>query len=74
LIKHLADQVALTRGLGAAPAGQMNLFLVLARIAHGGSRRSAVRWAGQHTMGDVLGLAPFDEDDLSAALDWLADQ
>jgi len=73
-LKHLADQVGLTRVLGTAPEGQLNLFLVLARIAHGGSRLSAVRWAGQHTVGDVLGLGPFKEDDLSAALDWLAGQ
>ena len=73
-LKHLADQVDLTRVLGAALAGKLNLFLVLARIAHGGSRLSAVRWATQHTVGDVLGLAPFDEDDLYAALDWLAGQ
>jgi len=73
-LKHLADQVGLTRVLGTAPEGKLNLFLVLARIAHGGSRLSAVRWAGQHTVGDVLGLAPFDEDDLYAALDWLAGQ
>jgi transposase len=50
------------------------LFLALARIAHGGSRLSAVRWAGQHAVGDVLGLGDFDEDDLYAALDWLAGQ
>jgi hypothetical protein len=73
-LKHLADQVGLTRVLGTAPEGKLNLVLVLARIAHGGSRRSAVRWAGQHTGGDVLGLGPFEEDDLYAALDWLAGQ
>ena len=73
-LKHLADHVGLTRVLGTAPAGQLNLFLVLARIAHGGSRLSAVRWAEQHTVADVLGLGPFDEDDLYAALDWLAGQ
>jgi len=70
-LKHLADHVGLTRVLGTAPESQLNLFLVLARIAHGGSRLSAVRWAGQHTVGDVLGLGPFEEDDLYAALDWL---
>jgi len=73
-LKHLADHVGLTRVLGTAPAGKLNLFLVLARIAHGGSRLSAVRWAEQHTVADVLGLGPFDEDDLYAALDWLAGQ
>ncbi|MGH8570147.1 MAG: IS1634 family transposase, partial [Gammaproteobacteria bacterium] len=48
-------------------------FLVLARIAHGGSRLSAVRWARAHAVEDLLGLSAFDEDDLHAALDWLAE-
>jgi hypothetical protein len=73
-LKHLADQVGITRVLGTSPEGRLNLFLGLARIAHGGSRLSAVRWAGQHAVGDVLGVDGFDEDDLYAALDWFADQ
>jgi hypothetical protein len=73
-LKQLADQVGLTRVLGTAPESKLNLFLILARIAHGGSRLSAVRWAQQHTVEDVLGVGAFDEDDLYAALDWLASQ
>ncbi len=73
-LKKLADQVGITRVLGSAPEGKLNLFLILARIAHGGSRLSAVRWAQQHAVGDVLGMDAFDEDDLYAALDWLASQ
>jgi Transposase DDE domain len=73
-LKQLADQMGLTRVLGSAPEGEITLFLILARIAHGGSRRSAVRWAQQHPVADVLGVEGFDEDDLYAALDWLASQ
>jgi hypothetical protein len=73
-LKHLADQVGLARVLGPSAEGRLALFLVLARIAHGGSRLSAVRWAGQHAVSDVLGAEGFDEDDLYAALDWLAGQ
>lgn len=73
-LKHLADQVGLTRVLGPSPEGRLSLFLILARLAHGGSRLSAVRWAQQHAVGDVLGVEGFDEDDLYAALDWLAGQ
>ena len=58
-LKFLADQVGITRVLGAAPESKLSLFLILARIAHGGSRLSAVRWAGQHAAGDVLGLGVF---------------
>jgi len=70
-LKQLADQVGLSRVLGPSEAGRLALFLVLARIAHGGSRLSAVRWAEQHAVGDLLGLEGFDENDLYAALDWL---
>jgi hypothetical protein len=73
-LKQLADQVGITRVLGPSAEGRLSLFLVLARIAHGGSRLSAVRWAGQHAVGDALGLGGFDEDELYAALDWLAGQ
>jgi hypothetical protein len=73
-LKQLADQIGLTRVLGSAPEGKLALFLILARIAHGGSRLSAVRWAQQHTVADVMGVEGFDEDDLYAALDWLASQ
>jgi hypothetical protein len=73
-LKQLADQVGITRVVGSAAESRLNLFLILARIAHGGSRLSAVRWAKQHTVADVLALEAFDEDDLYAALDWLASQ
>jgi hypothetical protein len=70
-LKQLADQVGMTRVLGKSEEGRLALFLVLARIAHGGSRRSAVRWAEQHAVSDILGLEEFDENDLYRALDWL---
>ena len=73
-LKQLADQVGITRVLGTTPIARRALFLILARIAHGGSRLSAVRWATQHAVSDILDLAAFDEDDLYAALDWLATQ
>ena len=73
-LKQLADQVGITRVLGSAAESKLHLFLILARIAHGGSRLSAVRWAKQHAVADVLAVEAFDEDDLYAALDWLASQ
>ncbi len=71
-LKHLADEIGITRALGKSDEATLALFLVLARIAHGGSRLSAVRWAKQHAVEDLLGLSEFDEEDLYAALDWLA--
>jgi transposase len=72
-LNALAEQLGIARAVGRKPPeARLALFLVLARVAHGGSRLSAVRWAEQHAVEDVLGIAGFDEDALYAALDWLA--
>jgi len=69
VLKRIADQVGITAALGRTWLGKLALFLVLARIAHQGSRLSAVRWAQDQAVSEVLGLDRFDEDDLYAALD-----
>ncbi|MGH8613166.1 MAG: IS1634 family transposase [Gammaproteobacteria bacterium] len=71
-LKYLAEHLGIPQALGRTEEAKRVLFLVLARIAHGGSRLSAVRWARAHAVEDLLGLSAFDEDDLYAALDWLA--
>lgn len=73
-LKKLADEVGITRALGNATLSKHALFLILARIAHQGSRLSAVRFAQQHAVEDILDLKQFDEDDLYEALDWAAAQ
>ena len=72
VLKQLADRVGLTKALGQDERGKLAVFLVLARVAHQGSRLSAVRWAQQHAVAEVLGLGAFDENHLYAPLDWLA--
>ena len=74
VLNELARQCGLKRALGRSRLASLTLFLVLARIAHQGSRLSAVRWAREHAVKAVLGLGLFDEDDLYAALDWAAEQ
>jgi transposase len=71
-LKQVADDVGITQALGPTRSGKLALFLTLARVAHRGSRLSAVRWAQQHAVSEVLGLSGFDEDDLYATLDALA--
>ncbi len=71
-LKQLAGALGLSAALGKTRLAKLALFLVLARVAHQGSRLSAVRWAANHAVAEVLGLDPFDEDDLYAALDDLA--
>jgi hypothetical protein len=53
---------------------RLAMFLVLTRLAHQGSRLSAVRWARDHAVKEVLGLNYFDEEDLYEALEWIASQ
>jgi transposase len=71
-LKHVAGQLGLTAALGKSRRAKLALFLVLARLAHQGSRLSAVRWAQDHAVAEVLGLGAFDEDDLYAAWDELS--
>ena len=72
-LKWVADWLGISRALGKGRWALLSLFLVLARVAHQGSRLSAVRWAQDHAVEDVLGVGRFDEDDLYEALDWLAE-
>ena len=70
----LARQLGIDKALGGGRQAQLAMFLVLARVAHRGSRLSSVRWAATQAVSEVLGLGDFDEDDLYEALDWLATQ
>ena len=70
----LARECGIERALGRSRLGRLCLFLVLARVLHRGSRRSAARWAGTQATAAILGLEPFDEEDLYRALDWLHDE
>ena len=68
-LKHVAADLGIAGALGQQRLGKLALFLVLARVAHRGSRLSAVRWARDHAVAEVLALESFDEDDLYLALD-----
>jgi hypothetical protein len=68
-LKHIATELGLTAAPARPRTAKLALFLVLARVAHQGSRLSAVRWGAEHAVAEVLGLSAFDEDDLYAALD-----
>jgi transposase len=68
-LKQVATDLGIPAALGQHKLGKLALFLVLARVAHQGSRLSAVRWARDHAVAEVLGIDSFDEDDLYATLD-----
>jgi transposase len=73
-LKTVSDQIGLTHALGSKLMGKLQLFLTLARVGHQGSRLSAVRWARDQAVAEILGLQPFQEDELYEALDELADR
>ena len=70
----LAKELGLAQALGATQQGKLALWQVIARVIDQGSRLSAVRLAGVHAAAEVLGLDGFNEDDLYANLDWLAER
>jgi hypothetical protein len=70
----LARQLGIAQALGDSRQGRLALWQVIARAIDQGSRLSAVRLAGSHEACGILGLGGFDEDDLYANLDWLAER
>jgi len=72
VLKAVAERLGIVHALGKTRCAPLVLFLVLARVAHQGSRLAAVRWAEEQAVAEVLGLGRFDENDLYGALDWLA--
>jgi hypothetical protein len=74
LLSQAARELGITAALGSGRQGKLALWQVIARCLDQGSRLSAVRLAGQHAAGAILGLTAFDEDDLYANLDWLAEK
>ena len=73
-LDQVASSIGLWQVLGNSRNAKLIKFLILARIAHQGSRLSAVRWAKNHAVHEVLSLGSFDEDDLYSAMDWLAQE
>jgi hypothetical protein len=71
----LARELGIIRAVGETTRTQrLALYLIYARLAHQGSRLSAVRASEDHAVRPVLDVGGFDEDDLYAALDHLAAQ
>jgi hypothetical protein len=74
LVHEVARSLGIVAALGPSRDGLLALWQVIARVIDQGSRLSAVRLARAHAAKEILGLNGFDEDDLYANLDWLADQ
>jgi len=73
LLHHLAQRTGIITALGSDRQGTLALWQIIARAIDQGSRLSAVRLACSHAACDVLGLDPFNEDQLYPNLAWLAE-
>jgi transposase len=74
VLNQLSRSIGFDDALGASRIALLVKFLIIARLAHNGSRLSSVRWAEDHCVSDILSLSPFDEDNLYEALDWVANE
>ena len=70
----MARDLGISDALGHTLDGKLALWQVIARVIDQGSRLSAVRFATNHAACEILGLGAFNEDDLYANLDWLAEK
>jgi hypothetical protein len=59
VLKRIAERLGIGAALGPSRLAKLGLFLVLARVAHQGSRLSAVRWARDQAVAEVLRSAGF---------------
>jgi hypothetical protein len=74
VVHEVARSLGIVAALGTTRDGLLALWQVIARVIDQGSRLSAVRLARAHAAREILGLGSFNEDDLYANLDWLAEQ
>jgi hypothetical protein len=74
VVHEVARSLGIVTALGTTRDGLLALWQVVARVIDQGSRLSAVRLGRAHAAREILGLGGFDEDDLYANLDWLAEQ
>ncbi len=59
---------------GASRQRDLCMAMIVSRVICPGSKLSTARTLGQSTLASELGVAGVDEDDLYAAMDWLADR
>lgn len=75
---QVAKETGLSEVLGTDRQGKLALLMVLAQVISPMSRRALVEWAKNQALWEVLGLQSgeidFDEDDLYAVLDEIAEK
>jgi hypothetical protein len=70
---QIARRLGIPGALGKGRKSLLALLLLFARLLVQGSRLRAVRWASEHAVEEVLGVAKVNEDQLYETLDWLCE-
>lgn len=70
-LHQVTQKVGIANALGKSTEGLLGLWMVIARFLGAKSRLAAVRYANIHAACEILGLEPFNENNLYSALDWL---
>jgi hypothetical protein len=72
-VHAMAARLGLPALLGpAGPQRDLALALVISRVVAPGSKLSTLAWWGDTTLGPDLGVAAVSDDEVYAAMDWLA--
>ena len=74
VVIEVMKRLGIAQILGNDRAGKLAQMQVVARIIDQGSRLSAVRFAEQHAVCEILGIPNLDENDLYENLRWLSEQ
>ena len=68
---QVSQKIGIYKALGNSNEALLVLWMVIARFLGAKSRLAAVRYANLHSVCEVLGLKPFNENHLYSSLNWL---
>ena len=71
-LHDVSRDLGILKSLGNTENARRSLWMILSRLIEPGSKLANTRLAQTHAAVDVIGMDTFNEDDLYAALDWIA--
>ena len=71
-LNEISRHLGITGALGSTENARRSLWMIFSRLIEQGSKLANTRLAESHAAVDVIGMDTFNEDDLYAALDWIA--
>ena len=71
-LHDVSRDLGILKSLGNTENARRSLWMIFSRLIEPGSKLANTRLAQTHAAVDVIGMDTFNEDDLYAALDWIA--